>query len=113
MEKNVMINQEAHRTTSIDRMPVTHDRPHIWKKIKIPVLSGTGGDQHFYHTTTIMASPSATFPDIPGTPGIVEVREESQPGISTIPPIRWIMVGYFVWVGIFLGALIMHAATSY
>jgi hypothetical protein len=32
---------------------------------------------------------------------------------TEIPPLRWIMVGYFFWVGIFLGALIMRAATGY
>ncbi len=32
---------------------------------------------------------------------------------SQVPPLRWVMVGYFFWVGIFLGALIMHSATTF
>ncbi len=43
----------------------------------------------------------------------VEGREADQSKLQAIPPIRWIMVGYFFWVGIFLGALIMHATTGY
>ncbi len=32
---------------------------------------------------------------------------------AAVPPLRWVMVGYFFWVGIFLGALIMHSATTF
>ena len=42
-----------------------------------------------------------------------EVGNSNQAVVDTIPPIRWIMVGYFFWVGIFLGALFMHSATGY
>jgi len=57
-----------------------------------------------------MASSSSSISE---TPDITEVREPEQNGLASIPPIRWIMVGYFFWVGIFLGALIMHATTTY
>jgi hypothetical protein len=30
-----------------------------------------------------------------------------------ITSIRWIVVGYLFWVGVFLGAVIMRAATHY
>lgn len=41
-------------------------------------------------------------------------RDAQSPGeAAPIPPLRWIMVGYFFWVGIFLGALIMHATTAF
>lgn len=32
---------------------------------------------------------------------------------APIPPIRWVMVGYFFWVGIYFGALIMRSATGF
>ncbi|HLF14358.1 MAG TPA: hypothetical protein VI932_05670 [Bacteroidota bacterium] len=39
-------------------------------------------------------------------------NDQPQGDTGPIPPLRWIMVGYFFWVGIFLGALIMHSATG-
>jgi len=60
-----------------------------------------------------MASPSPSFQLLPETPEIADLGIQEETTVKTIPPIRWIMVGYFFWVGIFLGALIMHAATSY
>jgi len=54
-----------------------------------------------------MAMPSPPLPEAR------EVRNPGQTGAGAIPPIRWIIVGYFFWVGIYLGALIMHSATAY
>ena len=61
--------------------------------------------QHIH--STIMAMPSPPLPEAR------EVRNPGQTGAGAIPPIRWIIVGYFFWVGIYLGALIMHSATAY
>jgi hypothetical protein len=46
-------------------------------------------------------------------PEFQERNDQPIAGAGEIPPIRWIMVGYFFWVGIFLGALIMHSATGF
>lgn len=46
-------------------------------------------------------------------PEFPEGNDHVQVDLPSIPPLRWIMVGYFFWVGIFLGALIMHSATGF
>ncbi len=60
-----------------------------------------------------MALKPTRLPAAPESLENIEAKEADQTGLQAIPPIRWIMVGYFFWVGIFLGALIMHAATGY
>jgi hypothetical protein len=45
-------------------------------------------------------------------PEFPEGLDYPQPDPPAVPPLRWIMVGYFFWFGIFLGALIMHSATA-
>jgi hypothetical protein len=46
-------------------------------------------------------------------PDLSEGNDHVQVDSSPVPPLRWIMVGYFFWVGIFLGALIMRSATGF
>jgi hypothetical protein len=46
-------------------------------------------------------------------PDFPEGNDQLQADAASVPPLRWIMVGYFFWVGIFLGALIMHSATGF
>lgn len=42
-----------------------------------------------------------------------ERTDRAPSDLPEVPPLRWIMVGYFFWVGIYLGALIMHSATRF
>jgi hypothetical protein len=72
-------------------------------KIGNPVQTGTGLIITL-HTDGIMSFVQA--PDFPDGQDHVQL-DSPEP-----PPLRWIMVGYFFWVGIFLGALIMHYATE-
>ncbi len=51
--------------------------------------------------------PLVPAPDFP------ERTDQPKADLAQVPPLRWIMVGYFFWVGIFLGALIMHTATGF
>ncbi len=51
-----------------------------------------------------------SFVPAPDSP---ERNGQPQADAGSIPPLRWIVVGYFFWVGIFLGALIMHTATGF
>ncbi len=54
----------------------------------------------------------STLPFVPA-PEFPVRSDQPQADPGQIPPLRWIMVGYFFWVGIFLGALIMHSATGF
>jgi hypothetical protein len=85
-------------------LPRTLQTGRVFKKKNQTRSRPAPGSSTFVHTDTLMSFVPA--PDFP------EGHAYAQPDSVGIPPLRWIMVGYFFWVGIFLGALIMHSATA-
>ena len=50
---------------------------------------------------------------VASVPELPETGDHAQPDPPAgIPPLRWIVVGYCFWLGIFFGALIMHSVTA-
>jgi hypothetical protein len=68
-----------------------------------------GPDRHRAHQHTLLRRIMSFVP----APDLSEGNDHVQVDSSPVPPLRWIMVGYFFWVGIFLGALIMRSATGF
>ena len=73
-------------------------------KSQNPVRTGTG---------LIITLQTDGIMSVVSVPELPEVADHAPTDVPEgIPPLRWIVVGYCFWLGIFFGALIMHSVTA-